>query len=46
MLSSGYMHKHNNKEGESVTKEIYIPRLMVLISTLTLGTLIQVPLST
>jgi len=44
MLSSGYACKHNNKEGEPVTKERYIPRLMVLVFTL--GTLIQVPLGT
>jgi len=44
MLSSEYAHKHNNKEGEPVMKEIYIPRLMVLIFTL--ETLIQVLLGT
>jgi len=42
MLSSGYAHKHNNEEGEPVTKERYILWLMVSIFTLTLGTLIRV----
>jgi len=46
MLSSRYAHKHNNEEGEPVTKERDIPRLMVLISILTLRTLIQVLLDT
>jgi len=46
MLSSRYVHKHNNEEGEPVTKERYIPQLMVLISTFTLGTLIRVLLGT
>jgi len=46
MLSSGYTHKHNNEEGEPVTKEIYIPRLTVLVSTFTLGTLVRVLLGT
>jgi len=46
MLSSGYAHKHNNEEGEPVTKERYIPRLMVLIFIFTLGTLIRVLLGT
>jgi len=38
-------HKHINEEGELMTKETYIPRLMVLVCTFTLGTLIQVLLS-
>jgi len=42
MLSSGYAHKHNNEEGEPVTKERDIPWLMVLVFAFTLGTLIQV----
>jgi len=46
MLSSGYAHKHNNEEGEPVTREIYIPRLKVLVFTFTLGTLTRVPLGT
>jgi len=46
MLSSGYAHKHNNEEGEPVTKERYILRLKVLVFTFTLRTLIRVPLGT
>jgi len=46
MLSSGYAHKHNNEEREPVMKERYIPRLMVLVFTFTLETLIQVLLGT
>jgi len=46
MLSSGYAHKHNNEEGEPVTKERYIPRLMVLVFTFTLGILVRVLLDT
>jgi len=42
MLSSGYAHKHINEEGELMTKETYILRLMVLVCTFTLGTLIRV----
>jgi len=46
MLSSGYVHKHNNEEGEPVMKERYIPWLMVLVFTFILGTLIRVLLGT
>jgi len=46
MLSSGYTHKHKNEEEEPVTREIYIPRLKVLVFTFTLGTLIRVLLDT
>jgi len=46
MLSSGYAHKHNNEEGEPVTKERYILRLMVLIFTVILRILIRVLLGT
>ena len=46
MLSGGYAHKHNNEEGEPVTREIYIPWLKVLVFIFTLGTLIRVLLGT
>jgi len=46
MLSSGYAHKHNNEEGEPMTKGKYILRLKVLVFTFTLGTLIRVLLGT